>query len=645
MRLGRIYGNYIKNNLFVKVIFVFAVIVILTVIGFSYFLFNFISGSIVRNQLDDQREAMDRVNLYLQQKYEWVQSVVQDSYRDTLLSDNISYLLKHSYQQYIQYRLGEGYAGGTGSTVNAITYFGDKFEADSDIRDIIVYSADKQMLYVYKSGGSPKLYQTNASRSYIPDMMSQEGANASTPNIWVRKLIGQWDTRLYSMRSRINDKNTLKNIGQLIVYFDSEMVRQALLSTSKPLKGTILALTPEGQVMFDSSGRYYGHPYPYMDRIGTFEPTADLDEPSYVSTLQSASAGYKIVGIMPKSEMAKSYESLKNTIVLIAALCILFAVIIPSLLIASISKRTNKIVRFMRKVEGGDLSARLQDPREDELGQISRSFNDMVEELNRMIDREYKAEIRLRQSELAALQARVNPHFLYNTLEVIRMRALSQGAEDVGEMIYSLAKLFRSSVRTSAECTLGEELEMCRLYLELFRIRYKDRMAFEIDCPPELLSVKIPKLLLQPIVENYVMHGMESNRGDNRIRIEAENGEDVRIRVWNDGRPIPPDKLNRIRSELDYPEAEGSSFGLRSVHERLKLTFGPEYGIRIDSDPAEGTIVAIEFPHPGRRAEKERAETERADTELADAEREDRERADREKGGASGDVQSISRGR
>ena len=606
MRLRRIYRNFIKNNLFVKVIFVFAVIVILTVIGFSYFLFNFISASIVRNELDNQREAMDRVNQYLEQKYEWVQAVVQDSYRDNLLSDNISYLLKHSYQEYLQYRLGEGYTGGGGSA-NAISYFGDKFGADSDIRNIIVYSSDKQAMYVYKSVGSPKIYQTNASRSYIPDLMSMEGSNASTPNVWVRKLIEQWDNRLYSMRSRINDKNTLKNIGQIVVYFDSEMIRQSLMSSSEASKGTILVLTPEGQVMFDSSGRYYGQPYPYLDRIDAFQETADLDEPSYVSTLQSNAAGYKIVGISPKSEMAESYERLKNTIILIAAICILIAVVIPSLLIASISKRTNKIVRFMKKVEGGDLGARLQDPREDELGQISRSFNDMVEELNRMIDREYKAEIRLRQSELAALQARVNPHFLYNTLEVIRMRALSQGAEDVGEMIYSLAALFRNSVRGGAECKLGEELEMCRLFLELFRIRYKDKLAFEIDCPPELLTVRIPKLMLQPIVENYIVHGMESNRADNRIRIEAkaDNGM-IRFRVWNNGKPIDAERLKKIRIELDYPETEGSSFGLRSVHERLKLAYGPEYGIELASDPSEGTVVTMDIPGPGFAAEENR---------------------------------------
>ncbi|WP_027092603.1 sensor histidine kinase [Cohnella thermotolerans] len=595
MRIGKIYRNYIQNNLFIKVIFVFAIIVNLTIITLSYLLFNFMSASIVRNELSDQREAMDRVNRYLEQKYAWTQSVVQNIYADNLLSDNVSYLLKNSFQQYIQYTLGEN-ANGSSRGANAIEYFGDKLGSDSDIRDIILYSSEMQFLYVYQTSGAPKLVSVNAARSYVPDVMASEGPSASIPNVWVRKAIGQWDTRLYSMRSQINDKNTLKNIGQLVVYFDSELIRQSL-PRNMTLKGTLLVLTSDGQVMFDSSGRYYGQKYPYLDKIDSLQETADLEEPSFVSTLAQNSAGFTIVGILPKSEVAAAYAGLKRTIVLISSVCIVFAVVIPSLVIVSIARRTNKIVRFMRKVESGDLNARLDDPHEDELGQISRSFNDMVEELNRTIDREYKAEIRMKQTELAALQARINPHFLYNTLEVIRMRAVSRGADDVAEMIYSLAALFRNSVRTNAECRLAEELEMCRLYLELFRIRYRDKFAYTIDCDPEISSVTIPKMLIQPLVENYIVHGLEPQSADNRIAIEAEAAEGlIRIRVWNNGRTIDAEELERIRASLNDPETEEGSFGLRSVHQRLKLVYGAEYGLTIESGPKSGTVFAIAIP-------------------------------------------------
>jgi len=595
VRVGQIYRNFIHNNLFIKVIFIFAIIVNLTIITLSYLLYNFMSASIVQNELGDQREQMDRVNRLLEQKYEWVQGIVQEIYANSQLSDNVSYLLRSSYQQYIQYTLGDG--PGIARSANALEYFGNQLDADADVRNLILYSSEKQFIYAYSSSAAPKQISTNAARSYIPDVMAAEGSSASVPNIWVRKAIGQCDTRLYSMRAAINDKNTLKNVGQFVVYFDSEMVRRSLSQDAGALKGTILALAQDGQVMFDSSGKYYGMKYPYLDRIDSLREAATLEEPSYVSTLTQNAAGFEVVGILPKSETAKAYDGLRRMIVLISAACIVVAVVVPSLVIVNIARRTNRIVRHMKRVEGGDLHVRLHDTREDELGQISRSFNEMVEELNRTIEREYKAEIRMKQTELAALQARINPHFLYNTLEVIRMRAVSQGADDVAEMIYSLAALFRNSVRANAECKMAEELEICRLYLELFRIRYKDKFAYTIHCDPEIASETVPKMLLQPIVENYIVHGIDSQRYDNRISIEAaaEDGY-IRVRIWNNGRRIEPERLRSIRASLDIPQDGEGSFGLRSVHERLKLVYGREFGIEIESGPEEGTEVSLRLP-------------------------------------------------
>jgi two-component system sensor histidine kinase YesM len=600
VNLKNIYRKYFRNHLFVKVIFVFTVIVNLTIVSLSYLFFTFMSDSIVKNELDKQKEAMDRVNRYLDQKYGWLQSSVQDIYQNNDLAANVSYLLNHSYEDYIEYVLNEFFANRLGDSGDALDFFSKKMQSDPDIRNIVLYSSEMQQMYVYQANAQPKLYSTIAARSFIPDAMAMEGPIASTPNLWVRKAIGQWDPQLYSMRSLINDKFTLKNAGQLYVYFDSEAIRNSLPTHKDEFMGTILALTPDGQVLFDSSGAYYGKTFPYMDKIKSLKQVETLKEPSYLSALTQSPAGFMVVGIAPVREVAKSYLPLKRTIMTISAVCIAFAIIIPSLVILNVSRRTNKIVRFMKRAKGGDLAVRLQDSREDELGQISRSFDEMLEELNRLIVREYKAEIERKRTELAALQARVNPHFLYNTLEVIRMRAISQGADDVGKMIYSLAALFRSAVRSNPESTLREELEMCKLYLELFRIRYKDKFSYEIDCEPDLSAIQVPKMLVQPLVENYIVHGLEPERQDNRIAIKAGrvNGT-IQIQVQDNGAGIEPDKLNRIRQMMELPEFDGESFGLRSVRERLKLIYGPVAGVRLESTTGSGTAVVISFPEKG----------------------------------------------
>ncbi len=604
MRLGKIYRNYIRNNLFIKVIFVFALIVNATIITLSYLLFNLLSASVIDSELNNQKQAMDRINRYLEQKYDWMQDTVSEIYRNGALASNVSYFLKHSYGDYVQYMLDQNYKG-VGST-DILNYFAGRMESDPDIQNVILYSSRMQAMYVYDSKGTSKLYDVNATRSYIPELMAAEGPAASVPSVWVRKTINQWNPQLYGMRNRLNDKNSLENIGQLLVFYDAGMAGRALEQNRSPLKGTILVLTQDGQVMLDTSNRYYGAPFPYLEQVRSLNAIETLDEPAYISTLPQNNAGYTVVGISPVREVAEAYAGLKRTILLITAVCIAVAVVIPSLVIVSVARRTNRIVLFMKKVEGGNLTARLQDPREDELGQISRSFNEMLDELNRRIDREYKAEIRLKQTELSALQARIKPHFLYNTLEVIRMRAMSRGAEDVAEMIYSLAALFRNSVSANSECTLREELEMCRLYLELFRIRYKDKFAYSIECEPELAGIVVFKLLLQPLAENYIVHGLDPERKDNALEIRVfRDGGLIVARLRDNGKGIEQGQLKLIMRELETPEsAEGESFGLRSVNDRLKLTYGASYGISIESEPGEGTTVTAVWP-----AEKEGAES------------------------------------
>jgi len=597
LKAKSLYRNYVKNNLFMKMILLFALITTVTIVTFSYFMFNVMSESIVRNELENQKKAIDSVNSYMTRKVESVESIILDVYRNEALSLHLTYFLQNPFEDYINYQLDQYTSSINIDMPKGLDYFENKVENDSDIENLLLYSSEKQFLYAYKQGHVTKLISTNAAHSYIPDAMAIEANKVSLPNAWVRTAIGQQEPKLFAIRVPITDKNTLKNLGQLLVYFNSERIQKALESYKEQLKGYILVLGPTGEVLFDSSDNFYGKRYPYIDKIDSLNDTVMLEQESYVKMFTQTEAGYTVVGVAPKAEVAAAYQGLKHTIILISIICIIMVLLVPTLVVINFAKRTNKIIRFMRKVENGDLSARIQDEKEDELGQISRSFNDMLGELTKHIDRVYKAEIKQKHTELAALQARVNPHFLYNTLEVIRMRAVSQGAKDVGEMIYSLSVLFKSFVQPKGENTLRDELETSRLYLELFRIRYKDKLSYEIHCDQSLAGKNIMRMALQPIIENYVVHGLEARRPDNHVKINVQQIEDrIQIQVEDNGRGIAPGRLESIRESMDMLEESGDSFGLRSVHERLKLLYGTEYGVQINSTPGVGTIVTIEFP-------------------------------------------------
>ncbi|MCQ6559213.1 cache domain-containing sensor histidine kinase [Paenibacillus mendelii] len=597
MKFRMLYRQYLKNNMFFKLILLFACITILTIVTLSYFLYTNMTGSITRNELDKQKQAMESVDSFINGKFESVQAYVTDIYRDAPLSQNIYYLLKNPFDDYLKYRLDKYYSDDVWTGLNnGLEYFQRKLDRDADIQNLIVYSAERQYMYVYNQGAASRLIETNASRSYIPDVMAMETGSVTAPNPWIRQAIGQKDPEIYSVRTPINDMRTLKNIGQLVVYFNSEGIKRALTSFDEPLTGYVLVMSTDGQVIFDSSGRYYGGRYPYEDKIKSLYETAMLEEESYVTTLTSRT-GYIVVGVAPKREIESAYHGLKRTIIMISAACILVAIILPALLVINLAKRTNNIIRFTRKVKSGEMTARIQDDREDELGQISRSFNEMLDELVRYINRVYKAEIKQKHTELAAIQARVNPHFLYNTLEVIRMRAISQGAKDVGEMIYSLSTLFKNLVRARSVYTLKDELEACRLYLELFRIRYKDKFTYEIIWDEQLADRQIMRMSLQPIIENYIMHGLRTESSDNLVTIRVTEDEGILcIKVQDNGSGITEDKLESIRKSFIYPDPESGSFGLSSIQERHKLMYGSDSGIDIQSTVGEGTTVTFWFP-------------------------------------------------
>ncbi|MCL6456380.1 MAG: histidine kinase, partial [Gorillibacterium sp.] len=591
-------NNYLKNNLFMKIILLFSLITITIITAFSYLMYRNMTEAVVVKELDYQMQAIESVNTFVGDRYHYVQNIMVQIYRDEGLSSNMSYFLEHSYGEYIQHKLDKFFNGTNLSSGDILQHLGEQVDLDPTVRKLLLYSNEKSSLYDFDHKKLLLLpIPMSAATSYIPEAMSMEDKNLSLPNVWVLKAIHQSNSRLYSFQVPITNMQSLKKVGNLMVYFDAESIWSALSKYKDQLKGSILVLAENGKVAFDSSEELYGKKYPYYDPVSGLYDVELMEKNMYVTMLSQNAAGFTVISVVPKEEIASSYKGIRRTIIAISILCILVAIVVPGLFIMNFAKRTNMIIRFTRRVKSGDLKARITDTGEDELGQISKSFNDMLEELNSYIDMVLKVEIKQKETELTALQARVNPHFLYNTLEVIRMRAISQGALDVGEMIYSLSALFKSYVQQKQVYRLSDELEACQLYLELFRIRYKDMFSYQIHCDKELSSNLAMKMSLQPIIENYIVHGLEQDRDDNLITIIVKREDyGLCIVVKDNGNGFSPERLMQVRESLDLPEAQGGSFGLYSVHQRLKLLHGSRYGIEIDSMNGEGTTVTVRFP-------------------------------------------------
>lgn len=586
----------LKNSIYMKMILFFAAVSIVTILTLSYLLFNLMSESIIDRELETQRHAMEQISQYLEYQQEVVDALMQNIYRNSLLADHLSYMLQHSFQEYMSFYLDQVYLN-TASNPDVIQTFRHAIEDNPSISNIILYSAEKQYIFALSQTRQAKLVDTNVSHSYVPDVMSVDREKISVPNIWVSQAIGEENPRLYSVRTSINDMNSLRSIGQLRVYFYADAIHQVLANYSEKIRGYIVVLTSDGKVLFDSSETYYGQDYPYFEQIMSLQMIGDFEQRSYLTTYVQPQDGYIIASIAPVDEIAESYMGLRNTMLSIGILAVILLSTVPALLILNFARRTNRIIKYMHKAEQGDLSVRLPEAQKDELGQISQSFNEMLEELSNYIERSYKAEIKKKHAELEAIQAKINPHFLYNTLEVIRMRAISQGAKDVGEMIYSLSVLFKHLVKDKDGFTWRDEVETCRLYLELFRIRYKDKFVYDIECDSQLLDQPVLRMLLQPVVENYVVHGMKMGSTDNKISIRIrEMSACIEVEVRDNGKGMSADRLSHIQALLREHDETENSFGLLSVHERIQLSYGKSYGVTITSQEGEGTTVSIRIP-------------------------------------------------
>jgi two-component system sensor histidine kinase YesM len=257
----------------------------------------------------------------------------------------------------------------------------------------------------------------------------------------------------------------------------------------------------------------------------------------------------------------------------------------------------------MRRAEAGDFDIQFKSGNQDEIGQLGRSFNNMIIEIRKLIDQVYEEQKKKREAELKILQAQIKPHFLYNTLDTIQWMAKERKADDVAVMIIALTNLFRIGLSKGKETiSVSEEIEHIKSYLFIQKARYENKLKYEIVVDPEVMQEIVIKLTLQPLVENAIYHGIKERRGEGNIKIEVRKIDDkLCLCVMDNGAGIPADKLIKLQSVLsgtnvNKAEEDLPGFGLFNVHERIRLAYGERYGVQIYSVLGEGTKVEVWYP-------------------------------------------------
>jgi two-component system sensor histidine kinase YesM len=304
--------------------------------------------------------------------------------------------------------------------------------------------------------------------------------------------------------------------------------------------------------------------------------------------------GWKLVGMVSMAELNEKAEMIKNFIYLTALLSLVIAALISLYFSYSISQPIIKLAAEMKKVEKGNFNISVEENWGGEIGVLYSSFNYMIKRINELIHEVYLSKIKEKDAELKALQAQINPHFLYNTLDTVNWLAVKHNVPEISKIVNSLASILRYSINKGNDVTTVEnELKHVESYITIQKIRFKDKFEVSFNIDKRVLHYKTIKLILQPLVENAIIHGIETFEGKGKILINGYlDGEKIVFEVINNGNPIDLDLVNKL---LDSPAGDKDSYGIQNVNERIKLYYGEEYGLyyqAIDSN----TVARIVIP-------------------------------------------------
>ncbi len=319
-------------------------------------------------------------------------------------------------------------------------------------------------------------------------------------------------------------------------------------------------------------------------------------------------ADWKIVGVIPKRAITESVNYIKILMIMLAAVAVAVSMIVAELVAESVTRPIDTLVDAMEQVYVGNLDVSVQTGRTDEIGVLYRSFNHMTGEMKRLIDAIYREQEALRKQELKALQAQINPHFLYNTLDSIIWSLRMKQVEESIEMLAALTDFFKISLSKGKDIiTIEEEVKHVSSYLSIQHQRYREKFDYDINVDPALPGCRTPKLILQPIVENAIYHGLKPKEGTGYLYIHIfSEGDDILMRVEDTGMGMPKERVEKLNRELASvsSDQQGTGYGVRNVNDKIKIVFGKTCGVEIQSVEGEGTIVTLRIHKNGGKLDE-----------------------------------------
>ncbi|MFP4977899.1 histidine kinase [Paenibacillus sp. CN-4] len=407
-----------------------------------------------------------------------------------------------------------------------------------------------------------------------------------------------------SMSKRITYREGgVSKTGILLIDFNFRTIDELSKQVQLGKRGYAYILDNLGNIVYHPQQQliYAGLKYENVEPVLEYSFRSYLDESTgekrFITVRTLPQTGWKIVGVAYYDEIVTTKRDLNRFLSVFLAVVILCVIVVSILLSARIARPIRRLERTVKQVGEGDLYTPINVSGAYEVEQLSKRFNQMLQRIRQLMDQIIFEQEAKRKGELEVLQAQINPHFLYNTLNSVIRLAERGKTDEVVRMIQSLSKFFRISLsKGKAFIRMEEELDHIRHYLVIQSIRFRGKFTYEITAEEQVLGLRTLKLILQPIVENALYHGIEMMPDEGFISIDAKlEGGNVVIRVSDNGLGMSPEVMNGILSGSIRSD-KGSGVGVKNVHERIGLYYGREYGLAFESELEEGTTVTITFP-------------------------------------------------
>lgn len=549
-----------------------------------------------------EEENLVNMEAYLNSYLEEVDSIAKNVNYNYYLQDYLETVIKEE-DDYVDSGIGKNMR----SYEMSSQAFSDTLLSRADISSIMIFGKKKMLLnrsmYTYQKVA----LDYSKLDWYAKAVAKPQDAIITGPN---RHSFFDTDDEVISLSREVQSYENGTFRGVILINLNMNKITEICNSFQEKQENFICIINDKGELVYEQqNGR---ERFAFDEKENRQELNTALGktkescfrlnyrgEKYLVTRTDMKTTGWTLVSMVPYKSVMAETMAISGVMILAVAITLIVTLLLLNRILTGVVKPLKKLEKYMVQVNPDNMDQRMEILTDDEIGHLSMKFNQMMDRIRNLKEQVIEEQEDKRKYELQALQAQINPHFLYNTLDSIIWMAETNDSNIVA-MTEALAKLFRISLnKGNEEISLERELEHVKNYLIIQSMRYADKFTYEISAEPGVEWCRTIKLILQPIVENCIYHGIKKKRGTGKITIRAYRREqNLIIEVSDDGCGMPEEICRKILSdEIESENISGSGIGVKNVNERIQLRFGKKYGLSYSSEEGVGTTVTYVLPY------------------------------------------------